>query len=50
MEEDINFDGEGLGLENLREDAIVNSYDRELVLVNAPHKKDGFFVVPKIMD
>lgn len=50
IEDDINLNGEGVNLENLREDEIVESYDRENILANASHKKDGFFVVPKIME
>lgn len=50
MEDDLNLNGEGVNLENLREDEIVVSYDRENLLANASHKKDGFFVVPKIME
>ena len=50
IENDINLNGEGVNLESLREDEIVPSYDRELVLANASHEKDGFFVVPKIME
>lgn len=50
MEDDINLNGEGVNLESLREDEVVPSYDRELVLANASHEKDGFFVVPKIME
>ena len=50
MEDDLNLNGEGVNLEHLREDEIVVSYDRENLLANASHKKDGFFVVPKIME
>ena len=50
MEDDLNLNGEGVNLEHLREDEIVASYDRENLLANASHKKDGFFVVPKIME
>ena len=50
MEGDENLNGEGVSLKDLRADEIVSSYDREVVLNNASHKKDGFFVVPKIMD
>lgn len=50
MEENINAGSEEVELEHLREDKVVLSCDREIVLANAPHKKDGFFVVPKIMD
>ncbi len=50
IEDDINLNGEGVAFESLREDKVVESYDRELVLGNASHKKDGFFVVPKIME
>lgn len=50
IEDDLNLNGEGVELENLRDDQIVESFDRELVLANASHKKDGFFVVPKIME
>ena len=50
MEENENLNGEGVSLQDLRADEIVPSYDREVVLNNASHKKDGFFVVPKIME
>jgi aspartyl/glutamyl-tRNA(Asn/Gln) amidotransferase C subunit len=53
---DVSFDenedlqDEGVNLANLREDASRDSFDRERILANASHKKDGFFVVPKIME
>lgn len=53
---DVTFDenedlkGEGVSLLNLREDKPRESFDREKILANASHKKDGFFVVPKIME
>lgn len=53
---DVSFDenedlkDEGVNLSNLREDAARDSFDREKILANASHKKDGFFVVPKIME
>lgn len=50
IEDDLNLNGEGVELNNLRDDQVVESFDRELVLANASHKKDGFFVVPKIME
>lgn len=50
MADDINLNGEGIGLESLREDEVVPSYDTETILGNAFHKKDGFFEVPKIME
>lgn len=50
MEDHVNLNGEGIGLELLREDKIVPSYDTEAILKNASHKKDGFFEVPKIME
>lgn len=50
MEGDENLNSEGVSLKDLRADEIVSSYDREVVLNNASHKKDGFFVVPKIME
>ncbi len=50
MEEGINLNGAGVGLEDLREDEVVPSYDRKKLLNNATYKKDGFFVVPKIME
>ncbi|WP_054739392.1 Asp-tRNA(Asn)/Glu-tRNA(Gln) amidotransferase subunit GatC [Cellulosilyticum ruminicola] len=50
IEDDLNLNGEGISLSNLREDEVVESFNRELVLANASHKKDGFFVVPKIME
>ena len=34
----------------LREDKVGNSFDIEETLLNAPDKKDRFFVVPKVID
>ena len=34
----------------LREDEVKKSLERDEILKNAPEKKDGQFVVPKIMD
>lgn len=34
----------------LRNDVIVPSLSRDLVLANAPEKRDGCFVVPRIME
>ena len=50
MNEEHNLNGEGISLEELRADEIIPSYEREIVLRNASYKKDGFFVVPKIME
>lgn len=50
IEDSINLNGEGVNLETLRADQKVESYDRDIILANASHKKDGFFVVPKIME
>ncbi len=50
MEEEQNLNGVGISLNDLRPDEVVPSYEREAVLNNASHKKDGFFVVPKIME
>lgn len=50
MEANVNLNGEGVSLQDLRADEIVSSYNREVVLNNASHRKDGFFVVPKIME
>lgn len=50
MEDQIHLNGEGILLESLREDEVVPSYDTEIILRNASHKKDGFFEVPKIME
>lgn len=50
MEDHIHLNGEGISLESLREDEVVPSYDREIIIRNASHKKDGFFEVPKIME
>ena len=35
---------------NFREDERVASFDRELILANAPEQKDGSFKVPKTVD
>lgn len=50
IEDDLNLNGEGINMEELREDEIVPSLSQTVVLKNAPHQKDGFFTVPKIMD
>ncbi|MEI6579505.1 MAG: Asp-tRNA(Asn)/Glu-tRNA(Gln) amidotransferase subunit GatC [Eubacteriales bacterium] len=34
----------------LREDIVINSADRELLLSNAPRQKDGCFKVPKTVE
>lgn len=33
-----------------REDVIRPSIDRELALLNAPEKEDGYFKVPKVLE
>jgi aspartyl-tRNA(Asn)/glutamyl-tRNA(Gln) amidotransferase subunit C len=35
---------------NFREDEVIASTDRELILQNAPKKKDGCFQVPKTVE
>lgn len=50
IEDDVNLNGEGMSMHDLREDEVVPSLNQEMILQNAPHKKDGFFTVPKIMD
>ena len=50
MEDQVDLKQEGIHLEALREDKVVPSYDRETILKNAYHKKDGFFEVPKMME
>lgn len=34
----------------LREDVVRPSIDRELALLNAPEKEDGYFKVPRVME
>ncbi len=48
-QENLNV-GEGVHLNELRQDIKKSSYDREKLLQNASHQKDGFFVVPKVME
>lgn len=50
MSEEDSLNRQVVGLEQLREDQSVTSYNTEVILQNASHKKDGFFVVPKIME
>lgn len=41
---------DGISIENpqpLREDVVVESYPRELILKNAPTPDDGFFKLPR---
>ncbi|MCL1882047.1 MAG: Asp-tRNA(Asn)/Glu-tRNA(Gln) amidotransferase subunit GatC [Oscillospiraceae bacterium] len=33
-----------------REDVVVSSFDRELILKNAPEKNDEMFIVPKTVE
>ena len=33
-----------------REDIAIESMDNNLIVFNAPQKKDGYFVVPKTLD
>ena len=33
-----------------RDDIIVDSYKKEIILENAPEMKDGYFKVPKIVE
>jgi aspartyl-tRNA(Asn)/glutamyl-tRNA(Gln) amidotransferase subunit C len=33
-----------------REDEVRESYDQDTALKNAPHREDGFFKVPKIIE
>lgn len=41
----------GVILQNvLREDVVTNSYDRNLLLKNAPESHDGCFAVPKVVE
>ena len=35
---------------NFREDSVVASADRDVILANAPMKKDGCFKVPKTVE
>lgn len=35
---------------NFREDEVKPSFDRELILKNAPKSKDGCFLVPKTVE
>ena len=43
-------ESDGISIENpqpLREDLVVQSYPRELILKNAPTAEDGFFKLPR---
>lgn len=35
---------------NFRDDEVKESFDRDLILANAPEKKDGCFKVPKTVE
>ena len=35
---------------HLREDVVLNSYDRNELLKNAPQTENGCFVVPKVIE
>lgn len=50
FDEDADLQGEGVSIVNLREDKVIESFERDKLLANASHQKDGFFVVPKIME
>ena len=50
---ELNTDGvqESISSVNVfRNDEVIPSFDRELILKNAPVRNDEFFVAPKIMD
>jgi aspartyl-tRNA(Asn)/glutamyl-tRNA(Gln) amidotransferase subunit C len=34
----------------LRKDEVINTFDREILLQNAPDKSDGYFKVPKTVE
>lgn len=34
----------------LREDKVKGSYDRDIILANAPSREDGCFKVPKVVE
>lgn len=50
MDGEESLNNQGVAVEQLRDDQSVDSFNTEVVLANAAHKKDGFFVVPKIME
>ena len=50
MNEEDSLNRQVVGLEQLREDQSIASYNTEVILQTVSHKKDGFFVVPKIME
>ncbi|MDR0484015.1 MAG: Asp-tRNA(Asn)/Glu-tRNA(Gln) amidotransferase subunit GatC [Alphaproteobacteria bacterium] len=44
------FDLFNKGLENLREDKVLDGNVRDAILLNAPDKNDMFICVPKVID
>lgn len=50
LDDDKELKGDGVSLEDLREDKPRDSFDRDKILSNASHKKAGFFVVPKVVE
>ena len=50
IDDSINLNGEGMSMHDLREDEVVPSFNREELLKNSAHNKDGFFVVPRVVE
>ncbi len=49
--EDVPPTAHALPMQNvLREDVVRPSIDRELALLNAPEKEDGYFKVPRVLE
>ncbi len=49
--EDVPPTAHALPMQNVfREDVVRPSIDRELALLNAPEKEDGYFKVPRVME
>lgn len=49
--EDVPPTAHALPMQNVfREDVVRPSIDRELALLNAPEKEDGYFKVPRVLE
>ena len=46
----VGIKASGVKSINLREDEVVTSKDRKVMLQNAPEKTEEYFVVPKVVD
>jgi len=48
--EELNSYNRVLNISELRDDVVQKSFDQDVILMNAPEKGEGAFVVPRVVD